>query len=59
MDIKIIFPDNKEISFNAGITAAEAVETWKKETLAYTVAVKINNIPADLSYPLKKIQSLI
>jgi threonyl-tRNA synthetase len=53
MDIKITFPDNKEISFHDGITAAQALESWKKETLAYTVAVKINKIPADLSYPLK------
>jgi threonyl-tRNA synthetase len=54
MDIKITFPDNKEISFNDGITAAQALESWKKETLAYTVAVKVNKIPADLSYPLKE-----
>ena len=54
MNIKIIFPDNNEISFNAGITAAHAIETWKKETLAYTLAVKINNIPVDLSYQIKE-----
>ncbi|MGA3280338.1 MAG: threonine--tRNA ligase [Smithella sp.] len=54
MDIKIIFPDNKEISFNAGITAGEALKSWKKETLAYAVAVKINNIPVDLSYQIMK-----
>jgi threonyl-tRNA synthetase len=54
MNIKIIFPDNKEIFFNDGITAAQALESWKKETLAYTVAVKVNKIPADLSYPLKE-----
>jgi threonyl-tRNA synthetase len=52
MNITIIFPDNKEISFNPGVTAGEAVKTWKKETLAYTVAVRINKTPADLSYPL-------
>ncbi|MFZ1036379.1 MAG: threonine--tRNA ligase, partial [Smithella sp.] len=54
MSIKIIFPDNKEISFNAGITAAEALNTWKKETLAYAMAVKINNMPVDLSYQIMK-----
>ena len=54
MNIKIVFPDNKEISFNAGITAVEAVKTWKKETLAYTVAVRINKTLADLSYPVKE-----
>lgn len=54
MNIKIIFPDNKEISFEAGITAAQALEAWKKETLAYTMAVRINNIPMDLSYPIKE-----
>ncbi len=52
MDIKIVFPDNKEISFKKGITAAEAVKTWKEETLTYTVAVKINNKPSDLSCPI-------
>ena len=54
MNIKIIFPDNKEISFDAGITAAEALKTWKKETLAYAMAVKINNMPVDLSYQIMK-----
>ncbi|MFZ1980487.1 MAG: threonine--tRNA ligase [Smithella sp.] len=54
MSIKIIFPYNKEISFNAGITAAEALNTWKKETLAYAMAVKINNMPVDLSYQIMK-----
>ncbi|KUG23579.1 threonyl-trna synthetase [hydrocarbon metagenome] len=49
MDIKVIFPDNKEISFKEGISAVNALESWKKEMLASTIAVKINNIPADLS----------
>ncbi|MDD5343577.1 MAG: threonine--tRNA ligase [Smithella sp.] len=53
MNIKVIFPDNKEISFNEGISAAKALESWNKESLAYTIAVKINNIPADLSSPIK------
>ena len=53
MNIKVIFPDNKEISFNEGISAAKALENWKKESLAYTIAVKINNIPADLSSSIK------
>jgi len=54
MNIKIIFTDNKEISFNDGVTAAKALESWKKETLAYTVAVKINNKPADLNSPIEE-----
>jgi threonyl-tRNA synthetase len=54
MKIKIIFPDNNEISFDAGITAAKAIEAWKKETLVYTMAVKINNTAVDLSYPIKE-----
>ena len=54
MDIKIIFPDNKEISVSEGITAGEALNTWKKETLAYVMAVKINNMPVDLSYQIVK-----
>jgi threonyl-tRNA synthetase len=54
MNIKIIFSDNKEISFDAGVTASEAVKAWKKEALSYTVAVKINKIPKDLSTPIKE-----
>ena len=54
MDIKIIFPDNNELSLNAGISAGEAVKAWKKETLSYLVAVKVNNIPVDLSYQIKE-----
>jgi threonyl-tRNA synthetase len=53
MNIKVIFPDNKEISFSEGISAAKALDNWKKESLAYTIAVKINNVPADLSSPIK------
>ena len=53
MDIKIIFPDNKEVSFKAGITAGEAIGTWKKEALAYTAAAKINRVAVDLSYIMK------
>ena len=58
MDIKIIFPDNKEMSFKAGITAGEAIGIWKKEALAYTIAVKINRIAVDLSYILKEDSTL-
>ena len=58
MDIKIIFPDNKEMSFEAGITAGEAVGIWKKEALAYTVAVKINRVAVDLSTILKEDSTL-
>lgn len=54
MSIKVIFPDNQEMSLHAGMTAAEAVKAWKKETLSYLVAVKINNIPVDLSYAIKE-----
>ncbi len=52
MDIKITFPDHKEISFKKGITATAAVKAWKEETLTYTVAVKINDKPSDLSSPV-------
>jgi threonyl-tRNA synthetase len=54
MNIKINFPDNKEMSFKAGITAGEAIVAWKKEALAYTIAVKINRVAVDLSYILKE-----
>jgi len=54
MNIKIIFPDNKELFFKAGVTVGEAIGTWKKEALAYTIAVKINRIAVDLSYLLKE-----
>jgi len=55
MNVKVIFPDNQEISFPQGITAQEAVKAWQKETLSsIAVAVKINNVPADLSFPIKE-----
>lgn len=52
MDIIIIFPDNKELLFKAGISALDAIKEWKKETLSYLVAVKVNKMPVDLSYPI-------
>ncbi len=52
MDIKIIFPDNKELLFKAGISALDAIKEWKKETLSYLAAVKVNKMPVDLSYPI-------
>jgi threonyl-tRNA synthetase len=52
MDIKVIFPDDKELSFKAGISALEAIKEWKKETLSYLVAVKINDRSVDLSYSI-------
>ena len=54
MNINIVFPDDKEISFDSVTTALEAVKIWKKETLSYIVAVKINKTPVDLSYPIKE-----
>mgnify|MGYP000846006514 CR=1 FL=1 len=53
MDIKILFPDSKEISFPSGTTAAEAVKAWSGDTLPHWVAVKINKQPVDLSYPIQ------
>ena len=50
MDIKIVFPDNQELSFPSGITAAEAVKTWNKDIFSRSVAVKINKQSVDLSY---------
>ena len=58
MNIKINFPDNKEMSFKAGITAGEAIVAWKKEALAYTIAVKINRVAVDLSCILKEDSTL-
>jgi threonyl-tRNA synthetase len=54
MSIKLIFPDNKEINVDPGITASEAIAKWKKEALSYTVAVKLNGLPADLSHMIKE-----
>jgi threonyl-tRNA synthetase len=54
MSIKLIFPDNKEITVDPGITASEAIVKWKNEALSYTVAVKLNGLPADLSHMIKE-----
>ena len=54
MNIKVIFPDNKETSFGAGITVGKAIEHWKEGALTHTVAAKIDQEVVDLSYSLKK-----
>lgn len=54
MNIKIVFPDNKELTFPSGITAAEAVKVWEKDALSCLIAVKINKQPVDLSYQIKE-----
>jgi threonyl-tRNA synthetase len=54
MDIKINFPDNKEIVFKAGVTIAEAVSTWNKDALVKAVAAKVNGISVDLSHTLRE-----
>ncbi|HOU50500.1 MAG: threonine--tRNA ligase [Smithella sp.] len=54
MDVKILFPDNQELPFPSGITAAEAVKTWNKDIFSRIVAVKINKQPVDLSYQIKE-----
>ncbi|MGB5217811.1 MAG: threonine--tRNA ligase [Smithella sp.] len=54
MNIKIVFPDNQELTFPSGITAAEAVKAWEKDALYCLVAVKINKQPVDLSYQIKE-----
>jgi len=48
MSIKVVFPDKKEIIFDAEISPADAIGQWRKEALSHTVAAKINGIPVDL-----------
>jgi threonyl-tRNA synthetase len=54
MNVKVVFQDNQEISFPRGISASEAVKAWGKKSLADIVAVAMNKIPVDLSYPIKE-----
>jgi threonyl-tRNA synthetase len=54
MSVTVVFPDKKEISFEAGITAYGAIATWNKEALDQTIAVKINGITRDLSTVLQE-----
>jgi threonyl-tRNA synthetase len=54
MNIKIIFPDNSEMSLPAGITVKDAITAWKKEALGSTVAAKIDGVAVDLSHPLSE-----
>ncbi|PKN70234.1 MAG: threonine--tRNA ligase [Deltaproteobacteria bacterium HGW-Deltaproteobacteria-12] len=52
MNIKVIFPDNSEMSLPAGITVKDAIAAWKKEALGSAVAAKIDGVAVDLSHPL-------
>jgi threonyl-tRNA synthetase len=54
MNIKIIFPDNSEVSLPAGITVKDAIAAWKKEALGSTVAAKIDGVAVDLSHSLSE-----
>ncbi len=54
MSIKITFPDNKELTFDEGVTVADAAKAWKKDSLSHAVAVKINKILKDLTTPVKE-----
>src|SRR4030065_428649 len=54
MDIKIIFPDKKELNVKQGITAGKAISLWNKEAVASTIAVKVNGIAVDISRVLDK-----
>jgi threonyl-tRNA synthetase len=52
MNIKIVFPDNSEVSMPAGTTVKDAIRAWKKEALGSAVAAKINGVAVDLSSAL-------
>jgi threonyl-tRNA synthetase len=53
MTIKITFPDKRETTYPAGITASDAIAAWEKELLATTVAARVGGVAVDLSYPLQ------
>ncbi|HOW57186.1 MAG TPA: threonine--tRNA ligase [Smithellaceae bacterium] len=57
-NIKITFPDKKEMQFPPGITVKEAALTWNKESTAQAVAAKINGKAVDLTHPLRENCSL-
>ena len=54
MDVKIDWPDHSQGTYPAGISVQDAVASWKKETLASTVAAKVDGIAVDLSFTLGK-----
>ncbi|OGP67384.1 MAG: threonine--tRNA ligase [Deltaproteobacteria bacterium RBG_16_44_11] len=54
MDIKIIFPDKKELAVKPGITAGKAISLWYNKALDSAVAAKVNGKPADLTYTLNE-----
>jgi threonyl-tRNA synthetase len=52
MEIKITFPDKKELAFPSGINVGNAISAWNKDAPASTVAAKVNGAMVDLSYAL-------
>ena len=54
MNIKIVFPDSKEQSISAGVTAYDAISAWQKDILKSAIAAKVNGIDVDLSFVLKE-----
>lgn len=54
MDIKIIFPDKKELNVKQSITADKAISLWNMEILSFTIAVKVNGITVDINRVLDK-----
>jgi len=54
MNVKIIFPDSKEQSFSAGVTAYDAIAAWQKDILKSAIAAKVNGVNVDLNFVLKE-----
>jgi len=52
MDIKVTFPDKKEVLLPAGTTVGDAIEAWRKEMIPATVAAKVNGVSVDLNSAL-------
>ena len=52
MDVKVIFPDQSEQTFPAGVAVVEAIGSWKKEAAKTAVAAMVNGASVDLSFAL-------
>jgi threonyl-tRNA synthetase len=54
MNIKVVFPDENEQNFSAGVTAGDVLGNWQRDALNSAVAAKVNGIQVDLNFVLNE-----
>ena len=54
MTIKVVFPNQDEQTFSAGLTVGEAIRSWKKDAFDSSIAAKVNGADVDLGFVLNE-----